>query len=953
MKRILQFFPPPIFPDDEERTRDARILSTVSVSVFLAVLAYSFFAPAERYLHAGAAFATILLTWLTMKRGFIYAAKIVMVAGFSVVILSISFGTGGVRAPEFAAFVVVIAFSGLLLGRKAALGMTLVCVASGAAFFMLDSLGLLPQPLAYTDAVYWAVTTIVFLLTGTMLASALQIRDAALQRVQSELAERKRVQDEYFALFDNSPIGIYRSSVDGRMIRANWALTRFNGYDDKEEFLKNVTDIAAEWYVDPQRRQVFQRELEENGRVTNFESEVFRHKTRERVWISENARVVRDSNGVILYYEGTVEDITLRKRAEISLKQRESILESITFAAERLIKSSDWRVMVNPILTQLGQSIHASHAYLIEHFSQPDETEMAVMRYEWTAPGQAEFIHNPIYAEPYPLRVEAGTTNEFLVRGEAFVGRSSTFPLKDKARLDAVGIKALLEVPLFVNNRWWGTIGFDDFEHEREWLPPEIDTLKIAAGILSAAIKRQLDEAALQSELNERRHVETNLRQRESILEVVADAANRLLKSSDWKSEINLILESLGETINASHAYLFENHLDTEATPVTSMKYEWTAPELPATLEQENFQNVPLKEPGFETWFETLSAGLPYLGDQQHAPSEEMRGVHARGMKAMLDVPIHVNGEWWGTIGFDDTINLRIWSNAEVDALLVAGNILGNAIERQRVDQLLQEELAQRKQLIAELAAKNAELERFTYTVSHDLKAPLFTIRGFLGYLEQDFLKGNMDRFQQDAQRIADAAEKMQELLNDLLELSRVGRLLNEPEEVPMNEVVREALEIVQGQIEKGKVSVLVQENLPRVNIDRQRIVEVYQNLIDNAVKFAGGQPNPRLEIGQAGEEAGMPILYVRDNGIGIADEHHERVFGLFNKLDPKSEGTGIGLALVRRIVEFHGGRIWVESEVGKGSTFYLTLPRTRSAVPSHEADGKSDRAQGKSDSVI
>jgi len=109
---------------------------------------------------------------------------------------------------------------------------------------------------------------------------------------------------------------------------------------------------------------------------------------------------------------------------------------------------------------------------------------------------------------------------------------------------------------------------------------------------------------------------------------------------------------------------------------------------------------------------------------------------------------------------------------------------------------------------------------------------------------------------------------------------------------------------------------------------DRQRLVEVLQNLLDNAAKFMGHQPDPRIEIGQRGEDAehGKIIFYVKDNGIGIAPEHHERIFGLFNQLDPKMGGTGVGLALVKRIVEFHGGRIWVESEAGKGSTFYFTL---------------------------
>jgi signal transduction histidine kinase len=103
--------------------------------------------------------------------------------------------------------------------------------------------------------------------------------------------------------------------------------------------------------------------------------------------------------------------------------------------------------------------------------------------------------------------------------------------------------------------------------------------------------------------------------------------------------------------------------------------------------------------------------------------------------------------------------------------------------------------------------------------------------------------------------------------------------------------------------------------------------MEVIQNLIDNAAKFIGDQPGPLIEIGATTDKEGNPVFYVRDNGIGIAPEHQDRIFGLFNKLDATSEGTGIGLTLVKRIIEIHGGRIWVESEVGKGATFYFTLP--------------------------
>lgn len=233
----------------------------------------------------------------------------------------------------------------------------------------------------------------------------------------------------------------------------------------------------------------------------------------------------------------------------------------------------------------------------------------------------------------------------------------------------------------------------------------------------------------------------------------------------------------------------------------------------------------------------------------------------------------------------------------------------------------------ERENLIRELEGRNAELERFTYTVSHDLKSPLITIRGFLGFLQKDAQAGNTERLAADIKRIGDAADKMQRLLNELLELSRVGRLMNPSVEVPFEEIVSEALALVQGRLLTRPTTVRLVSPLPTVHGDRVRLVEVMQNLVDNAVKFAQSQTELLIEIGVRTDSDSQPIFFVRDNGIGIEPQYHERVFGLFNKLNAQSEGTGVGLALVKRIIEVHGGRIWVESAgVGHGSTFCFTL---------------------------
>ncbi len=270
-----------------------------------------------------------------------------------------------------------------------------------------------------------------------------------------------------------------------------------------------------------------------------------------------------------------------------------------------------------------------------------------------------------------------------------------------------------------------------------------------------------------------------------------------------------------------------------------------------------------------------------------------------------------------------------LWIESEIQLLYDSAGEFAGAVFGSRDVSTRQQAEAERENLIKELEEKNAELERFTYTVSHDLKSPLITIRGFLGFLEKDAAVGHLDRLHADIGRIAEATTRMQRLLDELLSLSRVGRITNAPQEIAFDVIAREAVELVQGRIMARGVHVEIAENLPPVYGDQARLVEVMQNLIDNAVKFMGDQPDPRITIGALGaDRAGLPIFFVQDNGLGIDPNYHERVFGLFNKLDAQSDGTGVGLALVKRIIEVHGGHIWVESDgIGHGATFLFTLP--------------------------
>lgn len=287
--------------------------------------------------------------------------------------------------------------------------------------------------------------------------------------------------------------------------------------------------------------------------------------------------------------------------------------------------------------------------------------------------------------------------------------------------------------------------------------------------------------------------------------------------------------------------------------------------------------------------------------------------------RSEIALPLITHGDVIGAMTIQSDVPAA-FSRVDITALQTMADQIANAIENARL-------FTERIGLINELEAQNAELERFTYTVSHDLRSPLVTIRGFLGYLRQDAASGDMERFEKDLKRIANAVDKMQTLLNELLELSRIGRIANPPEDVLFEDIIKDVKEMLSGSIEAGNIKLEVSGKFPVVNVDRLRMTEVVQNLVSNAIKFMGNQPHPTIHIGMNGVDVDDKLIfYVQDNGVGIEPQYHERIFGLFNRLNPNVEGTGIGLTLVRRIIEIHGGRIWVESDLGKGATFFFTL---------------------------
>ena len=486
-------------------------------------------------------------------------------------------------------------------------------------------------------------------------------------------------------------------------------------------------------------------------------------------------------------------------------------------------------------------------------------------------------------------------------------------------------INSWLGVPLKVRGKVIGLIALDG--KQRDQFNKQHAKLAVTfANQVSIALENARLFTDLQSELDERKKLIAELELKNIESETLRESAAIVTATLEKNETVDRILEQLERVVpydSASVQLIDGNMLEIVSSRgfplsefATDNRFEINEDE-PAYLVLHN--TVPY------VLFEDVQLQFPAFKKEPHDR------IHT-----WMAVPLKIKGQVVGVIALDG-YQAGQFTERHAKLAVTYANQVAIALENARLYSDLQSELATRQNLISELEAKNAELERFTYTVSHDLKSPLFTIRGFLGYLEQDAFSGNKERMLSDMQRITDATERMHQLLNDLLELSRIGRLRNEPGEISFSELAYEAVTLVQGRIMENGIAVHVDDNMPMVFGDRPRLLEVVQNLVDNAAKFMGSQPEPRIDIGWNKDEDGKPIFYVRDNGMGISPEHHERIFGLFNKLDIKADGTGIGLALVKRIVEVHGGRIWVRSEAGRGATFYFTLPEPPAADPGGE----------------
>lgn len=286
--------------------------------------------------------------------------------------------------------------------------------------------------------------------------------------------------------------------------------------------------------------------------------------------------------------------------------------------------------------------------------------------------------------------------------------------------------------------------------------------------------------------------------------------------------------------------------------------------------------------------------------------------LHDHKVVSGISVPMVAGGFVFGVMGAHTT-QRRDFSEDDIHFLEAMANVVTTAVLRKRAEE--------------ELRAAHEEMESFVLTVSsHDLRTPVITLQGYIKALREDYGEAFDETAKEYLDHIESGSAKLANVISSLLHLARTGRELGPRQVIPASDLIEGSLEELAPLLGERGVEFKVTCGPFQITCDPDRFAIVFTNLISNAIKYMGDQAAPLIEIG--GEEHENEYrFFVRDNGMGIDSQYHAKVFELFQTLG-KGEGTGVGLALVKKIVAAHGGRVWVESAVGQGSTFYFTLSK-------------------------
>lgn len=681
---------------------------------------------------------------------------------------------------------------------------------------------------------------------------------------------------------------------------------------------------------------------------------------------------------------GSIQDIHHKKTNELELSRKNRLLDTLSIIISGFLQVEDWTTILPGIFEITGQTAEVDRVYYFElHQDTQTGNILSSQRYEWTRDDISKEIDNP-YLQLVPVQNYPGFFDP-LLNGSPV--QLVTAKVKDADLhwiLENQQIKSCLALPVMVENQCVGLIGFDACREERFWEESEISFLTNVTVNLAAAIQRKNNQLQLEHALFERNTILESIgdgfcaisqegkitywnKQAESIFnlprqQVEKRTAASVLAEALQLQETDILLHSFYSREKKSieiHKESTNQWFDIEIYPagngnsvfirdITNRKIA----EAQIQQSNERFEIITRATndaiwdydvekdklfwgQGFYSLFgynpHEIKPNFPLLISLIHPDDREQVVAKIQGYMSGS-----IASETWdeeyrflkATGEYAFVSDKAIFIRNEKGQVLRALGAMSDISHRKEYESSLEDLNQELEKKVKELAISNQELEQFAYVASHDLQEPLRMVTGFLTQLEKKYHGYLDEKAHQYIYYATDGAKRMRQIILDLLDFSRIGKQKEKSTALNLNRLVEETITLNRNLLEEKKAKVIL-NNLPVISSYHSPLRQVFQNLITNAVKYSKPDLPPTIRIWATDEETEWKIA-IEDNGIGIAQEYHERIFIIFQRLHKREDygGTGIGLAVVKKIVENLGGAIWVESTPGEGSTFYFTLPK-------------------------
>ena len=864
-------FHAPVF-EDQDQTTEARlthtILITLLVITFLTGLTPLFvreivLSPGELYLVLIVSLGLLGGMLILLQCGYVRLTNGVLVSLFWIVITALVFASGGVRSPAFFGYFAAVALAGLLLGGRASLGVAFLCVAAGGGAIYVGQNNLLPSvSLMPPLPILWFSASAYLIILAILQNLAASIMRQALHRARTSESQSRRERDFALQMMNTIGQGLTISGPENVLEFVNPAFAQMLGYPAEELIGKKPADI-----VFPEDHLILAnaRTRRLAGETDTYEARL-QHANGQMIHTLITA-APRWEEGRVVGSIAVITDLTERKQAEAALERERNLLRTVIDSLPDYIylKDTKLRCLVSNTANAraLGTTPEEIIGKTLADFYPPEEAE------------HYDAIDRQILATGQPVINQENTFFDVETGRQRWI-LMSRFPFRS-ANADLLGILGI--------------------SHDIT-----------ARKLVEIALAEQAEETAM-------------------LYQVSGKLARAAVNPDDLARQIATIVV---EDLHLAECGVW---LVDEARRVLRRVayFGYASQYIPF--------DISLDGPGLMT-IAVHTGELIYVPDVRADPRYLVGDSHT--LSEMV-VPFRVQERVIGVLNIEnpelDAISPRqqrvLAAFAERAALALENVRLVESLETavakvQQLNFVLEERVLERTEALeertAQLEAANKELETFSYSVSHDLRAPLRAINGFSTILMESYASHMPTDAQHFLNRVREGAQRMTQLVDDLLSFSRISRKDLNKRYISPVDLVHEVLDELQGE-QVGREIELVIGHLPDCHADPSLLRQVYANLIGNAFKFTRQKSPAHIEIG-AQVDNDETVYFVRDNGAGFDMQYGNKLFGVFQRLHTAEEfeGTGIGLANVHRIVTRHGGRIWAEAAVGQGAAFYFTL---------------------------